>query len=546
MHQDTGWDYLILTASNDAQAKAYQAQIQLRQKLGLLPQISRAMVVPDKDGARIGSGGATVRAIARIVGIERARSCKTPDQILCGLRILLVHAGGDSRRLPAYGPCGKIFVPLPGFLQSALPPALFDRLMPALLDLPAGAPGRGQIIVAAGDALMHWDSSGLDFSHSGITMLGCRATPEEASRHGVLCLGKDNSVTRFLQKPSRLEQERAGALMPSGEAVLDIGVMSMDAAAAAALLSIFNNGDDAAAEEWAGHGGLDLYREICCALGSSATLEHYVASARAGGSSWPDAGLAKLYPGLHEVAAHAYVLPRCRFLHFGSARQLAPSGMAALERDQGIGPADSLILVNNVIDNAGSVSGLDSWVEGCRIQAPLDLAERNVVVGVDIEAPLALPQEACLEALAGFDREGSGVWFTRIYGIGDTFKDSVARNGRFCGLPMLDWISAAGIDPDDVWPGEPDPSHRTLWNARVFPAGTSHDGFRRWLWMNDPGGATIEEKRAYAAADLYSAAEIAILTNQRAFHWRRLENWTRMRPDIGSRIMDAAASCFGA
>jgi hypothetical protein len=397
---------------------------------------------------------------------------------------------------------------------------------------------------------MYWDISSLRFGHSGITMLGCRAKPEEASRHGVYCLGEDDSVTRYLQKPSEAEQEREGAVGPSGEAVLDIGVMSMDAAAAAALLKLFavgqteHGGFDLAcpARDWIRRGGLDLYREICCAMGSAGTLEHYMRSARAGGSAWSEQELARLYPGLREIPFHAHVLPYCRFLHFGSTQQLAESGLALMEQDHGFHPAHALVSVNNVIAEAATVTGPDSWVEGCRISAPLQLAGRNVVIGVDIDAPLSLPLEACLEVLGGQDRYGGSVWFTRPYGVRDTFKDSILQGGLLCGQPLLDWITAVGIDPDQVWLETPDVARRTLWNARVFPAEASRGGFRRWLWMYAPGQATPAEKRAYIAADRYSAAEIALLTNQRAFHSRRLENWARQ---IGSRRLTGVRTAPG-
>ncbi len=548
-NRDSNWDYLLLTASNDLQARAYEGQIQLRQELGLLPRVGRALVIADTDGKRIGSGGATVRAIARVVEIERGEGSATSDEILRGLRILIVHAGGDSRRLPAYGPCGKIFLPLPEQHDGPLPLTLFDRLVPDFLNLPEGAPGRGQIVVAAGDALMDWDISELDTSHAGITMLGCLASPEEASRHGVFCLGADHSLACFLQKPSRATQEQAGAIGQSGEAVLDVGVMSMDADAAAALLGTFGSGDEAAVREWLAQGGLDMYREVCCGLGSSATLEHYIASARAGGSIWHDALLAALYPRLSGIPAHVQVLPYCRFLHFGSAAQLAPSGMALLEKDLGPLPADSSLLVNNVVAGSGSIAGSRSWVEACRINRRLELGGRNVVVGVDVDTPLSMPQEACLEVLAGRDRSGSDVWFTRVYGVRDTFKDSIARNGQFCGQPMLDWIQAAGMDPHLIWPDAPDPSQRTLWNARVFPAGASEHDFRRWLWMYEPRQATAAEKSAYQEADRYSAEQIALLTDQRAFYWRRLENWARRQSAAepsrwAARVLAAAKTCF--
>ena len=53
------WDYVILTASNEEQAAAYRAQIDARLAAGRLPAGTVYEVLPDPDGKRVGSGGAT-------------------------------------------------------------------------------------------------------------------------------------------------------------------------------------------------------------------------------------------------------------------------------------------------------------------------------------------------------------------------------------------------------------------------------------------------------------------------------------------------------
>src|SRR4051794_39575566 len=107
------WDYLILTAANQTQAKAYETQIEFRRRLGQLAQVKNCLVVPDLDGKRIGSGGSTIECLRQILNRELPSfaDSATPKDVLSTLRILIVHAGGDSRRLPAYSPGGKIFVP---------------------------------------------------------------------------------------------------------------------------------------------------------------------------------------------------------------------------------------------------------------------------------------------------------------------------------------------------------------------------------------------------------------------------------------------------
>ena len=48
------WDYLILTAANAQQAAAYELQLRERRELGLLPWVREILVVPDREGKRVG------------------------------------------------------------------------------------------------------------------------------------------------------------------------------------------------------------------------------------------------------------------------------------------------------------------------------------------------------------------------------------------------------------------------------------------------------------------------------------------------------------
>lgn len=115
------WDYLIITASNDKQAEAYQSQIDLRRSLGLTSGVRKILVVADPGGRRVGSGGSTVHCLLRVLDLEMISRLdagarldpRTWEKIFGRLRIIVVHAGGDSKRLPPYGPCGKISSPSP-------------------------------------------------------------------------------------------------------------------------------------------------------------------------------------------------------------------------------------------------------------------------------------------------------------------------------------------------------------------------------------------------------------------------------------------------
>ena len=99
------WDYIVLTASNEEQAEGFHAQIALRQKEKLLPSQTRFLILPDPDGKRVGSGGATLNVLRAIAEAEG-----TGD--FTGKKILVIHSGGDSKRVPQYSAMGKLFSPV--------------------------------------------------------------------------------------------------------------------------------------------------------------------------------------------------------------------------------------------------------------------------------------------------------------------------------------------------------------------------------------------------------------------------------------------------
>ena len=80
------WDYVILTASNEQQAEGFEAQLRERRQ-------TQFVVIPDPMGKRVGSGGATLGVLKYV-----AEQIRRAD--FSGLRILVIHSGGDSKRVP--------------------------------------------------------------------------------------------------------------------------------------------------------------------------------------------------------------------------------------------------------------------------------------------------------------------------------------------------------------------------------------------------------------------------------------------------------------
>ena len=93
--------------------------------------------VPDPSSARVGSGGATLNALVVLAEeLARARPSWPP---LAACRVLLIHSGGDSQRLPAQSVCGKAWCALPRYAEDGELEAPIDLLLRGLVALAAGA-----------------------------------------------------------------------------------------------------------------------------------------------------------------------------------------------------------------------------------------------------------------------------------------------------------------------------------------------------------------------------------------------------------------------
>src|SRR5262245_54774603 len=65
----------------------------------------------DPPGMPLGSGGGTANLLAE--GWRATGGSKSFKEWLNQSRKLIIHGGGQSRRLPAYAPTGKLLMPIP-------------------------------------------------------------------------------------------------------------------------------------------------------------------------------------------------------------------------------------------------------------------------------------------------------------------------------------------------------------------------------------------------------------------------------------------------
>jgi hypothetical protein len=157
---------------------------------------------------------------------------------------MVIHAGGQSRRLPAYASVGKALMPIP-----ALRGAQGQRPDQALVDLQASlyedlfdrAPEGLRVMVVSGDALLRpirWPASIPD---GDVVCVGLRADADTAAHFGAFFVAHDaaqgdgQEADFFLQKP---EPALTRDLLVDYDCLLDVGIWLLSAEAVRVLLAI--------------------------------------------------------------------------------------------------------------------------------------------------------------------------------------------------------------------------------------------------------------------------------------------------------------------
>lgn len=185
------WDYVVLTASNEQQAEGFRVQLEERRRAKFLPEKTKFAVIPDPGGKRVGSGGATL-------GVLRYIANQAGSSDFSGLRILVIHSGGDSKRVPQYSALGKLFSPVPHELPNGRASTLFDELMIAMSTVPSRV--REGMLLLSGDVLLLFNPLLIDYSGKGAAAISFKEHVETGKNHGVFLRGEDGNVKKFLHK----------------------------------------------------------------------------------------------------------------------------------------------------------------------------------------------------------------------------------------------------------------------------------------------------------------------------------------------------------
>ncbi len=467
----------------------------------------KVYVTADPAHRKLGSGGGTAWLLAS-AHADEGGGLDFADWLASDKRILL-HAGGQSRRLPAYAPSGKALAPIPVFRWTRgqrIDQTLLDLQLPFYCNILHKAPQPLRTLIASGDVLLRATEPLQPIPEADVVCYGLWANAEQASHHGVFAMRRERpgELDFMLQKPRPEEQ---AALASTHLLLMDIGVWLLSDRA---VMRLMQKTQDPAgpAEHCPTPGGkmletpacYDLYSEFGCALGVH--------------PSKPDADLADL-----KVAV--LPLPGGEFYHYGTGEDMIASSMAIqnLVKDQryilkrGIKPQTSVFTQNALIANRPTAETTDVWIENAYLGPKWHYTHHNIVTGIPRnDWQVTLAPGVCLDMVP----IGETAHALRPYGFHDAFRGALAdADTRFMGQPVAAWMAARGIEPQDVGRGD------DIQAARLFPATDRADQMQQlidWFLGANPLPATTELWRSlprYSADELSAQANLPRLFAQR-------------------------------
>ena len=433
------WDYVILTASNDFQAKGYEHQIQ--ERLDFLPKRTKFITVPDEGNQRVGSGGATLSVIKKIKELEGKFD---------GLRILVIHSGGDSKRIPQYSALGKLFSPVPRMLPDGRSSTLFDEIIISMSSV-ATRIQEGMVLLS-GDVLLLFNPLKIDFSLSDVGCITFKIPPEIGKNHGVFVSGKDGYVTKCLQKRSVETLKEVGAVDENGFVDIDTGAIIFSVKYMEVLYSLIDN-EKKYINIVNSKVRLSLYIEMLFPLALDSTLELFLKE-KAEGEMCDE--LLEIRKQIWElIRKNNFKLKQIKLspsamIHFGSIPEIMNLMNKEMDEYRDIG-------WNNIINSSSDdVSSYNSILTpGCSVDknvyVEISYVHRKAKIGKNVLLSFIeitdeiIPDDVVLHGL----KQNNGKIVCRIFGINDNPKEGKLFGKDISSLPF-------GLSGD-------------LWNAKLYP-----------------------------------------------------------------------------
>ncbi len=461
----------------------------------------------DPEGSKLGSGGGTTWLLESCYR-NKGNNLSFDEWLKSDKRILL-HAGGQSRRLPGYAPSGKILTPIPVFRWERgqkLNQNLLSLQLPLYERILSQAPQSLHTLIASGDVYIRSDKPLQPIPEADVVCYGLWVDPSLATHHGVYVSERNNpaELDFMIQKPTLGKLEE---LSKTHIFLMDIGVWLLSDKAIKLLIQKSRKKDSADLTYY------DLYSEFGLALGNHPLL--------------PD-------PELNELSVAILPLQGGEFYHYGTSRELISSTLSLQNKvyDQRriihrkIKPNPAMFIQNSCTPVDLTAVNADLWIENSYVPQGWQLSSRHIITGVPVNQwTITLPEGVCVDIVPVGDKE----WAVRPYGMNDAFRGSLtATDTHFLEKPFTQWMSERNLTLEDF----NGTNTNDLQAAGIFPVVTNVEEMGQVLrWM-------VSEARLEAGKEIWkhatrlSADEIASQANLKRLYAQREEftrqNWVSL------------------
>ncbi|XP_064481708.1 fucose-1-phosphate guanylyltransferase-like isoform X2 [Ornithodoros turicata] len=437
----------------------------------------------------MGSGGSTLHILESL----EARYSSS----LFEMKILLIHAGGQSRRLPSHSVLGKLFSLLP-VLASAVVDMLDLKLALYLPFLTKMKPG---IFLTCSDdietyALFDWDKAGIKniFEAEGFTALAHPSTIDVGTTHGVYVLPPDVQATEsctvtscleVLQKPSvELMQSKGAVVKVQRKDSADEEFVYTDSAfffgtkVMRTMLQYYKAAKPISTE-------IDAYKDFLEKLGSRSHVPT---------DKW-SAGdvLTPIQDALAQFPLQVLVIPKSRFYHIGTMSEYIDNFTTNQQFVTELGLSkftNSTFVDNNGVNKTGlqcltnvegvimhskihpnSTIGATVVIEHCKFLVPIHVEQNCILSNCEVtSAPgeeLCIPDHSIFFTASVRSSHLSG-FVTVSFGIGDDLKctSKSSKDVSYFGASLYELESLEVMPMRGLF--ENSSSDFSLWDAKLF------------------------------------------------------------------------------
>jgi galactokinase/mevalonate kinase-like predicted kinase len=344
----------------------------------------------DPVGHRLGSGGGTTWLLQEACRSEE-REVESEESFLSWLaqeKRILIHAGGQSKRLPSYAVSGKILIPLPVFRWERgqkLSQDLLSVQLPLYEKMMRMAPDHIHTMIVSGDVLIRATQPLQPIPDADVVCYGLWLDASVARNHGVFVSSRrtPSVLKQMLQKPS---VATLSDLQKDHFYLTDIGVWMLSDKAVR-LLTKKCQDENRQLKEY------DLYGEFGCCLGTDPTIV--------------DEELRQLKVAIVPLAGG-------EFYHFGTSREMISSTLRLqnLVNDQrqimhlDRKPHPSIFVQNAMTEIPLTEENTNVWIENSYIGKHWHLTHDHVITGVpENDWDISLEPGECIDVVPVGDND---------------------------------------------------------------------------------------------------------------------------------------------